>query len=77
VERYLTSAERDVARLMAQGLDNRAIAARLVKSEKTVANQLTQVYQKYAEWRDCNPRDCNRTSVALELGRCFEAAERG
>ncbi|HEV8689715.1 MAG TPA: alpha/beta fold hydrolase, partial [Ideonella sp.] len=36
----LTPAERDVLRLVAQGLDNQAIAERLGKSEKTVRNQV-------------------------------------
>jgi len=51
VERWLTSAERDVVRLASQGLDNATIAERLDKAEKTVANQLTGVYSKLHEWR--------------------------
>lgn len=77
VEHGLTPAEREVARLVAQGLDNRAIAVRLVKSEKTVANQLTQVYAKYAEWQEAEVGAINRTSMAMDLARCFEAARQG
>ncbi len=51
VERWLTPAEREVVRLVCQGLDNAAIARRLAKAEKTVANQLTPVYAKLHEWR--------------------------
>ncbi|MCS6926972.1 MAG: hypothetical protein NZ578_13815 [Candidatus Binatia bacterium] len=34
-----------------QGLDNATIARRLYKSEKTVANQFTKVYEKLRDWR--------------------------
>jgi len=51
VERWLTPAEREVVRLACQGLDNAAIARRLGKKTKTVANQLTEVYKKLHEWR--------------------------
>jgi len=51
VQRWLTPAEREVVRLVCQGLDNAAIARRLGKAEKTVANQLTPVYAKLHEWR--------------------------
>ncbi|MEA3376563.1 MAG: CRISPR-associated ring nuclease [Chloroflexota bacterium] len=51
VERWLTPAEREVVRLASHGLDNAAIAERLGKAEKTVANQLTGVYGKLHEWR--------------------------
>jgi CRISPR-associated protein Csx14 len=43
--------KREVVRLASQGLDNAAIAERLQKAEKTVANQLTGVYGKLHEWR--------------------------
>lgn len=46
VEDVLTAAERQVVRLACQGLDNAAIAARLHKSERTVSNQLSAVYDK-------------------------------
>jgi DNA-binding NarL/FixJ family response regulator len=42
----LTSAEREVLRLVALGLDNGAIARELGKSEKTVRNQVSSVFQK-------------------------------
>jgi pimeloyl-ACP methyl ester carboxylesterase/DNA-binding CsgD family transcriptional regulator len=42
----LTPAERDVLHLMAQGLDNQAIADRLGKSEKTVRNQVSSILDK-------------------------------
>lgn len=42
----LTGRERDIVALLAEGHDNRAIAARLYLSEKTVKNALTQVYDK-------------------------------
>lgn len=42
----LTAAERDVLRLLARGLDNKAIAAQLAKSEKTVRNQVSSVLAK-------------------------------
>lgn len=51
VDRWLTPAEREVVRLVCQGLDNAAVARRLGKREKTVANQLTAVYKKLHEWR--------------------------
>ena len=51
VQRRLTLAEREVVRLACLGLDNAAIARRLGKAEKTVANQLTSIYAKLHEWR--------------------------
>jgi len=42
----LTPAEREVLRLLADGLDNAAIAARLDKSEKTVRNQVSVIFDK-------------------------------
>ena len=42
----LTPAERDVLRLVAQGLDNSAIASQLGKSEKTVRNQVSSIFDK-------------------------------
>ena len=42
----LTQAERDVLRLVALGLDNRAIARQLEKSEKTVRNQVSSIFDK-------------------------------
>jgi pimeloyl-ACP methyl ester carboxylesterase/DNA-binding CsgD family transcriptional regulator len=45
-ETALTPAERDVLRLVAEGLDNQAIARQLAKSEKTVRNQVSTILDK-------------------------------
>ena len=42
----LTPAEREVLRLVARGLDNAAIALQLKKSEKTVRNQVSSIFDK-------------------------------
>jgi DNA-binding NarL/FixJ family response regulator len=42
----LTEAEAEVLRLLAEGLDNRSIAGRLGKSEKTVRNHVSVVLSK-------------------------------
>jgi pimeloyl-ACP methyl ester carboxylesterase/DNA-binding CsgD family transcriptional regulator len=42
----LTSREREVLELIAQGLDNAEIAERLVVSQKTVRNHTTHIFQK-------------------------------
>jgi DNA-binding NarL/FixJ family response regulator len=42
----LTPREREVARLVAQGLSNRQVAERLVLTEKTAANHLGRVFDK-------------------------------
>ena len=42
----LTPAERDVARLVAEGLSNKDIAARLFVSPRTVQTHLTHLYGK-------------------------------
>lgn len=42
----LTARERDVLELIAQGLDNAQIAARLSLSEKTVRNNITHIFDK-------------------------------
>ena len=42
----LTAAEREVLQLVAKGLDNQAIADRLGKSEKTVRNQVSSIFDK-------------------------------
>lgn len=42
----LTPAEREVLRLVARGLDNQAIARQLEKSEKTVRNQVSSIFDK-------------------------------
>ena len=53
----LTERERDVLRLLAGGHDNRAIAAQLYLSEKTVGNRLSEIFQKL--------HVTNRTQAAL------------
>ncbi len=53
----LTPGEMDVLRLVAQGLDNRDIADRLGLAERTVANRLSEIYQKL--------HVANRTQAAL------------
>lgn len=42
----LTQREREVLEMIAQGLDNAQIAARLVVSHKTVRNHITHIFQK-------------------------------
>jgi DNA-binding NarL/FixJ family response regulator len=42
----LTKGEMEVLRLVAQGLDNKTIADQLALSEKTIANRLSNIYQK-------------------------------
>ena len=42
----LTRRERDVLELIAQGLDNSEIAARLVMSQKTVRNHISHIFDK-------------------------------
>jgi len=42
----LTTAEREVLQQVAEGLDNRDIAGRLLKSEKTVRNQVSIIFDK-------------------------------
>src|SRR5713101_147129 len=51
IEHHLTRAERELVRLACRGLDNATIARQLHKSEKTVANQFTPIYEKLHEWR--------------------------
>ena len=46
VRSRLTSREREVLSLVAEGLSNRAIAARLFIAERTVETHITQVFQK-------------------------------
>jgi len=53
----LTARERDILRLLAGGHDNRAIAAQLYLSEKTVGNRLSEIFQKL--------NVTNRTQAAL------------
>lgn len=53
IETVLTPAEREVTELLIQeGLSNAALAERLGKSVKTVANQLSSVYEKLRQHYD-------------------------
>ena len=48
---WLTPAEYEVARLLVEeGLDNKTLGQRLGRSSSTVANQLTSIYKKLAEF---------------------------
>ncbi|MGH7963272.1 MAG: CRISPR-associated ring nuclease [Candidatus Binatia bacterium] len=51
IEHQLTKMERELVRLACLGIGNAAIARQLYKSEKTVANQFTVVYEKLRAWR--------------------------
>ena len=51
IEQWLSPAERELVCLASTGSDNAAIARQLHKSEKTVANQFTSIYEKLHEWR--------------------------
>jgi DNA-binding NarL/FixJ family response regulator len=42
----LTQAEMEILHLVAQGADNKAVAAQLALSERTVANRLSSIYEK-------------------------------
>ena len=43
---YLTPREREILELVAHGLDNDAIGARLELSEKTIRNNITHIFDK-------------------------------
>lgn len=53
----LSAREQEIVALLAEGLDNRQIAERLVLSEKTVKNHLSRVYEKL--------KVANRTQAVL------------
>ena len=57
----LSQREREVAELVAEGLTNRDIGARLYLSEKTIETHLTRVFQKLGMR--------SRTQVAAEVAR--------
>ncbi len=75
VERWLTTAEREVAQLACRGLDNTAIARQLGRSPRTVANQLTAVYSKLEEWLGFAGPPANRALLLAELVPYFELSE--
>ncbi len=73
IRRWLTPAEREVVELVCQGLDNRAIAARLYKKEQTVANQLRNVYEKLREWLGYPAATVERSVLIAEFSSCFRS----
>lgn len=78
IEHQLTRAERELVRLACQGLDNAAVARRLHKSEKTVANQFTKVYEKLQEWRGLRQDvPVSRPVLVAEFAPYFAAAGPG
>jgi CRISPR-associated protein Csx14 len=69
---WLSTAEREVVELLVrEGLDNAVIARRLNKSERTVANQLTQVYAKLHEFLGFPETSVNRSILIAELAPYF------
>ncbi|MCS7051617.1 MAG: CRISPR-associated protein Csx14 [Thermomicrobium sp.] len=76
VDRWLTPAERNVVRLACLGLDNAAIARRLGRSERTVANQLSAVYAKLDDWLGFPGPPATRPVLVAELAPYFELSER-
>jgi CRISPR-associated protein Csx14 len=74
VRRWLTPAERKVARLACRGLDNAAIAAALGKREQTVANQLREVYAKLREWLGYPEANVGRSALIAEFAPYFAGA---
>jgi len=75
VERWLTPAEREVARLACLGLDNGAIARRLGRSRRTVGNQLSAVYDKLEDWLGFVGPPAGRALLVAELAPYFELTE--
>jgi len=63
----LTPAEADVVRLVAEGLRNKDIAARLFTSPRTVQTHLTHVYAKLGV--------ASRVQLVNEVARLREATE--
>ena len=59
----LTEREREVLELLAEGLSNRAIAARLVVTQRTVESHVNQIFQKLR--LDENPESHRRVLAVL------------
>lgn len=64
----LTKSERDVLELLASGLSNQAIAARLFLSPRTVEGRLASIYTKW----DLSDHAETNTRVAATLRFLFE-----
>ncbi|MEP6660550.1 MAG: response regulator transcription factor [Acidimicrobiales bacterium] len=62
--RRLTLRQRDIVELMAQGYSNKAIAQRLVVTDKSVENHLTRIYQQLGIGAN-DPATHQRVQVAL------------
>lgn len=71
VTRWLTRAEREVARLACAGLDNAAIARKLRRSERTVAHHLTRIYEKLEDWLGFPETGVGRPLLLAELAPYF------
>jgi CRISPR-associated Csx14 family protein len=72
-QQYLTPAEQQAARLLVrEGLDNVALARRLGKSPRTVANQLSRVYRACEEWLGM---PVNRAVFIAEFAPLFREEE--
>jgi len=68
VDTILTPSEREVVQLLIrEGLSNAVLAARLGKSAKTIANQLTSTYLKLQQYFDL-PDTPDRTMLLVLLG---------
>lgn len=71
VKRWLTPAERQVARLACLGYSNAAIASELNKREQTVANQLGSIYEKLREWLDYPEYNVDRSVLIARFAQYF------
>ncbi len=71
VEQVLSRAEREVVEWACRGLDNAAIARRLNKRERTVANQLTSAYGKLNEFLGFPERAPDRAVLVATVGLYF------
>lgn len=69
IEHVLTPAEREIVHLLIrEGLSNAALAERLGKSQKTIANQLSPIYAKLKKHFDLSETP-DRTILLLLLGK--------
>jgi CRISPR-associated protein Csx14 len=67
----LTNTQRDIARLLASGLDNQSIAARRNKSISTVTKQLSVVYEEWRTSFGIPPHTPVRDQIVAELSGYF------